>query len=95
MRNEEKLLRALCDALGFSVQTTHDYKERQETGTAASQINNGRSTNDRVLLTEGPNLKLLIDPNGEYTSRLKKPIVDYKLHPKIDRHKAALGSGTL
>jgi hypothetical protein len=82
MSDEMKLLRALCDALGFEVETTLDYAPRRENKTTAMAYNSGRTGMDRCLASSGPHNKLDIDENGDYTSLLKSPIVEYKVVPK-------------
>lgn len=82
MTNEMKLLMALCDALGFEVETTLDYQERKENQHEAMRHNqgNGFPETDRHLLhTNG---RLDIDEDGWYRSRLDNPEMDYKLTKK-------------
>jgi len=85
MTQEMKLLHALCEALGFEVETTLDYMERREPAhTAIKDYNTGHRV-DRVLASEGPHNRLTIDTDGSYTSLLISPIVDYKLTKKANQ----------
>ena len=82
MTDEMKLLRALCEALGFEVTANCDYKERKEPESAAMRYNDGRIGHDRVLKSGGFTNKLLIDEEGNYTSALRVPEISYSLTPK-------------
>ena len=73
MTQEMKLLYALCDALGFDVEVNLDYMERKESKESAMQYKQGRVGMDRVLAAS---------ENGDYTSLLVSPVVDYKLTRK-------------
>ena len=85
MTNEMKLLHALCEALGFEVETTLDYMPRKEgKSSAMKHIRVMGPPTDRVLSSTGPFGKLDIDQDGEYTSLLISPVVDYKLHKRTD-----------
>jgi len=86
MTNEMKLLQALCEALGFEVETTLDYQERKESKEAAMKINTlpVGGNPERVLATIGNGVMLDIDEGEIYTSLLINPIVDYKLHKRND-----------
>ena len=83
MSEEMKLLRALCEALGFEVKVNCDYKERKEAKGAAMRYNDGHLHHDRVLKAEGHTNKLLIDKDGKYTSVLKKPETSYTVSPFV------------
>jgi len=78
MTNEMKLLQALCEALGFEVETTLDYMPRKENKSAAMKYNRG-PRQDRSLAVDGPDRALAIDSDGRYTSLLTTPVIDYKL----------------
>jgi hypothetical protein len=85
MTNEMKLLYALCEALGFEVETTLDHAPRKESKAEAMVINQGTevySGSPRALATQGAAGMLLIDEDGLYTSLLVEPIVDFRLHRK-------------
>jgi len=82
MSNEMKLIMALCDALGFEVETTIDYQPRKENKQSAMNWNSGRQGLERVLATTGTGNMLDIDDNDEYTSLLTSPVIDYKLTQK-------------
>ncbi len=79
MTDEMKLLRALCEVLGFKVKVNLDYKRRKEPESSAMRYNNGRPDHERVLIAEGFTSKLLIDEEGNYTSKLKVPEISYSL----------------
>jgi len=79
MTEEMKLLRALCEALGFEVKVNLDYKERKESQNSAMRYNDGRHDHDRTLKADGPTNKLIIDEEGNYTSVLKVPETSYSL----------------
>lgn len=83
MSEEMKLIRTLCDALGFDVVTTTDRKERKETKEAAMQYNTGYRA-ERGLVTAGASMLLDIDEDGMYTSYLIKPELSYEVTPKTD-----------
>ena len=83
MSKEFDLIYALCEAMGFEVETTLDYQERKESYDNAIRINKGGYGGDRALASAGPYGKLVIDADGEYTSLLVTPIVDYKLIKRI------------
>ena len=74
MTNEMKLLMAMCDALGFEVETTLDY---QETITYRTP-QNGHNKAGVVFSTDNSGA-YIIDDDGKYKLRLETPIVDYKL----------------
>ena len=82
MSEEMKLIRALCDALGFEVKTDLDYQERKETQNAAMRYNDGRQGHDRRLVVIGPHGMLDVDKDGMYTSVLKEPEISYRVVPK-------------
>jgi len=80
MSNEMKLLHALCEALGFEVETTLYYMPRKEKSATSTALDV-----DRELAVKNPATgELLIDEEGNYTSLLVTPIVDYKLHKVSD-----------
>jgi len=87
MSEEMKLIKALCDALGFDVVTTTDRKERKETKSAAMIINGNRKTG-RTLGVRGNGVMLDIDEDGMYTSYLINPEISYKVITKIDVREA-------
>ncbi len=85
MSEEMKLLRALCDALGFEVETNLDYKERKEAKENAMKYNRGIPLMDRRLKCSHANSghpMLDIDKNGMYTSILTEPEISYKVSAK-------------
>jgi len=89
MSDEMKLIKALCDALGFDVVVTTDRKERKETKEAAMQYNKGFGySTERGLVTDGINNMLDIDEDGMYTSYLINPEISYEVVPKIDVREA-------
>jgi len=83
--NEMKLLMALCDALGFEVEETLDYQEREEAPENIKYFN----PNIDYPMARG---RSLVAKNGEfersehggYRSRLTSPIIDYKIFGKSD-----------
>lgn len=84
MSDEMKLLMALCDALGFDVETKYDYKERRISKTHAMQINRGYNVSPKLSLqTNGRHNMLDIDDDGMYLARLEKPIISYSLTNKV------------
>ena len=84
MSDEMKLLRALCDALGFEVETTLDYAPLKEGRDATLRYNVIHLGQERFrrLAASGPDNKLDRDEDGYYTSLLIEPIVNYKVIPK-------------
>ncbi len=78
MSEEMKLLMALCDALGFAVEVSHDSDERKVTGTTASRIHNNPGASQRALCADSAG-QLDKDDQGMYTSYLIDPITSYKL----------------
>jgi len=83
MTNEMKLLHALCEALGFEVETTLDYKEVEIGYDEAMRINSTYYNSNRILVHDCG--KFRIDSDGMYTSMLIDPIVDYKLEKRDER----------
>ena len=85
MTNEMKLLMAMCDALGFEVETTLDYQEAKIT----KDQHNSRvhrtchQINDDPRVTSHHNGKYVFDEDGMYTTKLRSPIVDYKLTKRV------------
>jgi hypothetical protein len=81
MSKEFELIYALCEALGFEVETELDYMPRKETIESAREHNSGfpNKRSDRVLASIGPHNKLDIDEDEMYTSLLISPVVSYKL----------------
>jgi hypothetical protein len=85
MSEEMKLLMALCDAMGFTVETEYDYDERKVSGTVASRINSGIDYPDfrgLALRTGTGAMGVAIlekDDQGMYTSYRTTPRTSYKL----------------
>lgn len=82
MTDEMKLLTKLCEALGFEVRQTRDYKERKESEREAMTIN--RDPSHERGLRCGAMGRLFIDEDGCYISVLKKPITDYVVEVSED-----------
>jgi len=86
LSEEMKLLRSLCEALGFDVTVDFDYQEQKETQEQfLKHIDHVRmfphAHKDRHFITDGTQA-YLIDDEGNYTSELKKPISSYILTKK-------------
>lgn len=89
MTNEMKLLMAMCDAMGFEVETTNSHS-RKITRDEARAIGYFSAkpfgyTADKWLVTDEAmesQPRYLIDSDGMYTEAWVKPIVDYKLTKK-------------
>jgi len=83
MSEEMKLLKELCNALGFEVGTIIDRKERKEHGDNVMRYNKGigyPEQDRRLLGGKGKHGDMLdIDEDGMYTSYLIKPVINYKL----------------
>ena len=78
MTEEMKLITALCEALGFSVEVKRDYNERVEKSCDHyNSFVDYPHTRGRHLKASGGMLD--IDKDGNYTSKLIKPILSYKL----------------
>ena len=76
---------ALCDALGFEVERTVDYKEQSEDIANVSLLSAAQGTprdNSRILLTETVSQNFIRTECGGYMSKLIRPIIDYKLTKK-------------
>lgn len=80
MSKELKLITSLCEALGFEVKISNDYRPRLEDERICDR--------SRIFFlndVEGRRLKykqggaLIIDKNGMYTSELIEPEITYKL----------------
>ena len=80
MTDEMKLLKALCEALGFLVYVDADYQEIREPNYI---YQDNLSKVNRVLKTD-LNGKWIRDEEGSYTSTLIDPITTYKLIKKED-----------
>ena len=83
MTEEMKLITALCESLGFKVEVEHDYDERKEPKRNISRYQSMMAHTH----SDGRELKhicgtYVIDKNGEYTTKLIKPITTYKLTKK-------------
>ena len=76
MTEEMKLLRALCEALGFDVVVNRDFKERQEPKRSAKFINENILGERRITVRNGA---YVLDKDGMYTSRLVEPETSYTL----------------
>ena len=74
MTNEMKLLMAMCDALGFEVETTRDFKEAS---TSLTPIDSFAPQYYRFSTDNSGAYKK--DKNDNYIISLNAPIVDYKL----------------
>tara|TARA_R110002020_G_scaffold436195_1_gene646390 strand:+ start:54 stop:353 length:300 start_codon:yes stop_codon:yes gene_type:complete len=88
MTNEMKLLIALCDALGFEVDTVLDYQERE-----VSQ-SDGHKHIERINSLSNGNMTLksfdqewIRSKDGSYFTMLVIPEVEYKLTKKSDGKK--------
>lgn len=85
MTDEMKLLMALCDAMGFDVKRTSDFKGceiSEEEGHSMIQSTIRGHARDYHLEVEGNGVGGAAYKRGEnnsYFKRLKSPIVDYKL----------------
>ena len=80
MSEEMKLITALCKALGFEVEVEHNYDERKEPKRNISRYQSMMAhthSDGRELAHLGG--AYVIDRNGDYTTRLIKPITMYKL----------------
>lgn len=87
MTDEMKLIMALCNVLGFDIETKLDYQERRISKSFARAVNSriyGNENELTLLCIEGEGQLLDIDENGMYLARLTKPIISYKLTPKGD-----------
>lgn len=88
MNNTDKLLRAFIDASGFEVEITRDYQERKLTKTQARHhftVKHFGYTPTHQLETKLGGMgqgEYLIDDKGNYTERLVKPIINYKVTKK-------------
>lgn len=79
MGNEMKLLMALCDALGFEVETEINYHEIDfDIGVTKDEALSCLS--DRILKTKGG--AYAMNDKGGYISQLESPEVSYKLTRK-------------
>lgn len=85
MNDTDKLLRALIDALGFDVTKTTEFDYQKHKKHCLSL--------NRMYVLESGSAAYLIDDNDMYTSRLKEPIIDYKL-TKREHPLKALGDGS-
>ncbi len=83
MTNEMKLLMALCDALGYKVETIVDWKESKidkAESKRLGQLYNPKRKVWRLALTEGRSgLRYEIDEDGMYTKMLIEPETSYTL----------------
>ena len=81
-----KLIRALCDALGFKVETDLDYKEQEIEHLMGVELYNSGGFGSRIpvrrLRASGPDNKIDVDKDGMCVSYLTNPIVSYKLTNK-------------
>lgn len=77
MTDEMKLLMALCDALGFKVETLLDYKEMKVSKSEAMPYNMGYT--NQIWTLDSNSGELAIDEDGMYTRMLTNPEVSYKL----------------
>jgi len=82
MSQEMKLLTALCEALGFEIETTIDYQERKESQFIAMSHNTFGHPTGRQLKGRPDSNMCDIDSDGLYTSYLTDPIISYKLIKK-------------
>ena len=79
MTDEMKLLRALCDALGFEVKTDADFMPMQVDIGEMRKHSGGRIENRQIESKGG---KWVIDDEGLYTSVLSEPLISYRLKRK-------------
>jgi hypothetical protein len=80
MSNEMKLLTALTEALGFDIEVERDY---QELDTEVSPMDaRCFMPPSREYVGDGCGQTLLIKKNKKYTTRLKSPIISYKVTKK-------------
>lgn len=86
MSNEMKLLRALCEALGFEVVTNVDYQESEMTDSTFSSyswvgIYGWLRTSGRDFKNDGMG-GYARNENGNRITVLKEPVVTYELKKK-------------
>lgn len=89
MSNEMKLLMALCDAMGFSVETILDYKEREEGKDAAQKYNKGigfPNPDGRRLRCGAGGFGDMLErtDKGGYISQLIQPEISYRVMRKVN-----------
>ena len=77
--NEMRLLKALCEALGYKIVTTLDYQRKMEDENSALRFKGNSEFMGRRLVTENIGNRFYIDENGMYESELVNPIVTYEL----------------
>ncbi len=77
MSNEMKLITALCEALGFEVEQSLDYKETREKH-KLSTMSIHCNIRENVIKSDG---SYDVDGHGNYLVRLIDPEITYKLIP--------------
>jgi len=91
MSEEMKLIRALCEALGFEVEKELDYKEESMLDVSFNSMNSnyGNGLNHwhqysgREFVSAGLGQGYARDSKGERITRLINPITSYKLTKRV------------
>ncbi len=83
MSEELKLITALCEAMGFDVERTEDYKVEKTDSLIIPFFNTYQK---RRLVTKKLSTKYKIDNDGMYESELIKPEISYKLIPRAENN---------